>query len=253
MKNILATSCLALSIFLALPALSGHHENKGDGDSPMMKNAATAKNWIKAQYTSKDKALKMVKKHMAEDGISFPGRFIGFGFTYNPDTDDRAVDTVIKDSPAAKILKPGDTFVSVNGVPATKENWDNGKLSFGGAPGEKVDVVINRNGKQKKASFKRGLVNPTYTKAQVISNIEDSNADNWGAIKYEIRELAGNKKENSVYVWSWHKSTNSLFDIDYEEHVVTRFGFNDAGKVIAISSLSEQELVQSQLGFTVTR
>ena len=77
MKNILATSCLALSIFLALPALSGHHENKGDGDSPMMKNAATAKNWIKAQYTSKDKALKMVKKHMAEDGISFPGRFIG--------------------------------------------------------------------------------------------------------------------------------------------------------------------------------
>ena len=114
----------------------------------------------------------MVKKHMAEDGISFPGRFIGFGFTYNPDTDDRAVDTVIQDSPAAKILKPGDTFVSVNGVPATKENWDNGKLSFGGAPGEKVDVVINRNGKQKKLRSNEGLlINLHQGSSLVISRI----------------------------------------------------------------------------------
>ena len=65
--------------------------------------------------------------------------------------------------------------------------------------------------------------------------------------------MAGNKKENSVYVWSWHKSTNNLFDIDYEENVVTRFAFNDKGKVIEIGSLSEEELVQSQLGFRVTR
>lgn len=213
----------------------------------------TAKKWVEAQYTSKDKTLKMVKKYMAEDGLNYPGRFIGFGFTYNPDSDDRAVDTVIKGSPAAKVLKPGDTFVSVNGVPATKENWDNGKLSFGGAPGEKVNVVINRNGKERKASFKRGLVNPTYSKAQVMSNIEEANGDNWGAIEHKIVEVAGNKKENSVYVWSWHKSTNNLFDIDYEENVVTRFAFNDEGKVIEIGSLSEEELVQSQLGFRVTR
>ena len=39
------------------------------------------------------------------------------------------------------------------GVPATKENWDNGKLSFGGAPGEKVNVVINRKWKKAKESI----------------------------------------------------------------------------------------------------
>ena len=251
MKVFKNLSITAIVLLLSMPAISGHHEE--GSDNPMKKNVMTAKKWVEAQYTSKDKTLKMVKKYMAEDGLNYPGRFIGFGFTYNPDTDDRAVDTVIKDSPAAKILKPGDTFVSVNGVPATKENWDNGKLSFGGAPGEKVNVVINRNGKEKKASFKRGLVTPTYTKAQVMSNIEEANSDNWGAIEHEIIEVAGNKKENSVYVWSWHKSNNNLFNIDYEENVVTRFAFNDEGKVIAIGSLSEEELVQSQLGFTVTR
>ena len=247
-KNLLIT---AIALLLSMPAISGHHEE--GADNPMKKNVMTAKKWVEAQYTSKDKTLKMVKKYMAEDGLNYPGRFIGFGFTYNPDSDDRAVDTVIKGSPAAKVLKPGDTFVSVNGVPATKENWDNGKLSFGGAPGEKVNVVINRNGKERKASFKRGLVNPTYSKAQVMSNIEEANGDNWGAIEHKIVEVAGNKKENSVYVWSWHKSTNNLFDIDYEENVVTRFAFNDEGKVIEIGSLSEEELVQSQLGFRVTR
>lgn len=251
MKAFKNLSITAITLLLSMSAFGGHHEE--GADNPMKKNVMTAKKWVEAQYTSKDKTLKMVKKYMAEDGLNYPGRFIGFGFTYNPDTDDRAVDTVIKDSPAAKILKPGDTFVSVNGVPATKENWDNGKLSFGGAPGETVNIVINRNGKERKASFKRGLVTPTYTKAQVMSNIEEANADNWGAIEHEIIEVAGNKKENSVYVWSWHKSTNNLFDIDYEENVVTRFAFNDEGKVIEIGSLSEEELVQSQLGFTVTR
>lgn len=251
MKSIKILSITSIALLLTLPVISGHHEE--GANNPMKKNVMTAKKWVEAQYTSKEKTLKMVKKHMADDGLSYPGRFIGFGFTYNPDTDDRAVDTVIDNSPAAKILKPGDTFVSVNGVPATKENWDNGKLSFGGAPGEKVNVVINRNGKQKKASFKRGLVTPTYSKDQVINNIEEANADNWGAIEHKIIEVAGNKKENSVYVWSWHKSTNNLFDIDFEEHVVTRFAFNDKGKVIATSSLSEEELVQSQLGFKVTR
>ena len=65
-----------------------------------------------------------------------------------------------------------------------------------------------------------------------MSNIEEANGGNWGAIEHKIVEVAGNKKENSVYVWSWRNSTNNLFDIDYEENVVTRFAFNDEGKVI---------------------
>jgi hypothetical protein len=46
---------------------------------------------------------------------------------------------------------------------------------------------------------------------------------------------------------------NNLFDVEFEENVVTRFRFNDAGKIVALGNLSEQELVQSQLGFTVSR
>ena len=82
----------------------------------------------------------MVKKYMAEDGYNYGSRFIGFGFYYDPNSEDRLVDGVIEGSPAAKVLKVGDKFVSVNGVQATKENWDNGKLTFGGAPEAKLKL-----------------------------------------------------------------------------------------------------------------
>jgi len=35
--------------------------------------------------------------------------------------------------------------------------------------------------------------------------------------------------------------------------VVTRYAFNEEGKVIAIANLTEDALIQSQLGFRVTR
>ena len=65
------------------------------------------------------------------------------------------MDGVIEGSPAAKVLKVGDKFVSVNGVPATK-NWDNGKLTFGGAPGGKVRIEDLEMGKPLSAHLKEG-------------------------------------------------------------------------------------------------
>ena len=127
--------------------------------------------------------------------VVYGSRFIGFGFYYDPNSEDRLVDGVIEGSPAAKVLKVGDKFVSVNGVQATKENWDNGKLTFGGAPGGKVEVEVLRNGKTIKRSFKRGMVNPKSTKDQVLDNMNDAVAEDWPAIDYKIIEVAGNPKE----------------------------------------------------------
>ena len=77
--------------------------------------------------------------------------------------------------------------------------------------------------------------------------------DNWTTIEHRINEVASNVKENTVYVWHWHKSLNTTFDLEFEQNVVTRFQFNDSGKVISRADLSEERLAQSQLGFSLKR
>ena len=97
------------------------------------------------------------------------------------------------------------------------------------------------------------MVNPKSTKAQVLDNMNDAVAEDWPAIDYKIIEVAGNPKEQVVYVWSWNKSMITLYNKEAESNVVTRFRFNDDGKVVALSNLSEELLVQNQLGFRLTR
>ena len=248
---------IVYSFVLASLAACSYETNNYESEKGMnaggKKIVSIAKKWTNATYTSKEKTLKIVNKHMADDGRNFPGRFVGFGFTFDPQKDEMIVNWVIENSPAVGILQAGDTFVSVNGVPATRENRDTGKLVFAGLPGEKVNAVVKRDGKDIEVSFARGLVDPSYTKDQVISNIENANADNWGAIEHKINEVAVNRKEKAVYVWSWHKSLDVPTQKEFEAHVVTRYAFNADGKVISVANLTEDALIQSQLGFRVTR
>ena len=61
MKSIKSLSITSIALLLTLPVISGHHEE--GANNPMKKNVMTAKKWVEAQYTSKEKTLKMVKKH----------------------------------------------------------------------------------------------------------------------------------------------------------------------------------------------
>ena len=219
----------------------------------MMDNVKVAENWVTASYTSKDRLIRMVENHMADDGINYPGRFIGFGFNWNPQDDDMTVERVVAGSPADGVLQIGDVFVSVNGVKATKENIDNGKLEFAGLPGEPVKAVVKRDGKSVKISVERGMVSQGDTKEQVLENINSANADEWGAVDYEVYESAVNRKNRTIYVLSWNKQLDDRFDLEAESYVITRFTFNKEGKVTALRNMSEELLVQSQLGFKVTR
>ena len=97
------------------------------------------------------------------------------------------------------------------------------------------------------------MVSPRYTKAQVVNNIESSDAEDWGADEYRIIEVAANRKNNVVYAWTWHKFTDDITGLQFEENQVTRFQFDDSGQVIARGDMSEEALVQSQLGFKVSR
>ena len=244
---------LLLPLVMSFGTIAAHHEESGVSQKDMMQNISVAKKWIEAGYTDKNAFSKVVKKHMAEDGVNFPGRFVGFGFTFDPQNEDMVVNWVIESSPAEGVLKPGDMFVSVEGVPATKENRDNGSLVFSGVVGAAVTAVIQRAGKQVEVSFERGIVNPQYTKAQVMSNVESSAEDSWGADEFEIIEVAANRKNNVVYVWTHHTFTDSTTNLKFEENQVTRFQFNEEHQVIARADLSEEAFVQSQLGYQVTR
>ena len=109
------------------------------------------------------------------------------------------------------------------------------------------------DGKEKNISVTRGIVNSSNSKSQVLENLNMADEDNWTTIEHRINEVASNVKENTVYVWHWHKSLNTTFDLEFEQNVVTRFQFNDSGKVISRADLSEERLAQSQLGFSLKR
>lgn len=218
-------------------------------------NEQTAIAWIEAAYSGKDEMIASVEKNMAEDGLNYPGRFVGFGFNWNPQLGEgrMVVERVIPNSPAEGILNPGDEFLSVEGVEVNQKNIDDEKLAFSGLPGKTVNAVILRDGKEKTVSVTRGIVNSSSSKSQVLENLNSADADNWTTIEFRINEVASNSDENTVYVWHWHKSLNTTFDLEFEQNVVTRFQFNDSGKVIARGDLSEERLVQSQLGFSLKR
>ena len=218
-------------------------------------NEETAAAWIKAAYSSKKDMIASVEKNMAEDGLNYPGRFVGFGFNWNPQLGDgrMVVERIIPNSPAEGVLAPGDEFLSVEGVKVNQKNIDDEKLAFSGLPGQRVNAVILRDGKEKNISVTRGIVNSSNSKSQVLENLNMADEDNWTTIEHRINEVASNVKENTVYVWHWHKSLNTTFDLEFEQNVVTRFQFNDSGKVISRADLSEERLAQSQLGFSLKR
>ena len=129
------------------------------------------------------------------------------------------------------------------------------KLSFSGLPGEPVDAVVMRNNKRVKVSVTRGIVNPTWSKDQVLENIESADAEEWASnlVDYQIGDVVVDRGKNIAYVWHWSKSKDEVSGKEVESHNFTRMRFNENGMVQGYWSLSEEELVLRQTGWTITR
>ena len=238
---------LKSSILLSLVIFSGssfsmHHENSSE---------EIAEAWIKAVHTGKQETINFVTEHMAADGINAPGRYVGFGFTYNPDAEPgtMVVAGIQPDSPASKVLKVGDAFLSVNNVRVNERNM--GKLNFRGKPGEEVKAVIERDGKRKNITVARGVISTSYTKEQVLRNMNSAVAENWKPDEANIIEVMS--KDNIVYVLHWAKDTDQVSGLPYEAYTVTRFVFNEEGLVERLGNLSEDRFVLEQQGYTISR
>ena len=243
MNNTYKSLLLTVIVTMSGPVLAEHHESYSA-------NEATAVAWVKAGHAGKAETKAMVTKHMAADGVFHQDRYVGFGFSYDPKNEDEMVITnITPDSPASAVLKEGDTFVSVRGVPATKENRE--RLSFRGQPGEAVEAVIKRDGKSMPVKISRGVIAAVASKSDALENIEAGDAEDWPVDEGEIVEVIS--QDNIVYVVHHVNDTDSQNGMAYEAYYIARFEFNDKGQVLNTRGLGEDRFVLEQTGYTISR
>ena len=217
-----------------------------------------AKSWVLSSYEGKDAAFKMVTENMSDNGYNIGSRYIGFGFNFNSDAMEEngmVVTNVIKGGPASSVLKKGDKFLSVNDVLVTQKSVDDGSLSFRGKPGIPVNAKILRDGEEISITVERGIVEPRYSKEQILNNISNAVAEDWNEnlIGYEIKEVVSDVSQKIVYVKVWDKYLDEYSGLEAEAYTLTRFEFNDEGKVVSIGNMSENELILRQTGWSITR
>ena len=244
MKRVIsATAAILMGIGLAAC-------NQAPAPNP---NIDLAKAWVTAGNTSRAAAMEMIEQNMADDGLSYRDRYVGFGFIWDnqrgADEGRMIVTNVIADSPVSDVLQAGDEFVSVGGVAVSAENME--RLPFRGKPGESVAAVISRDGEEIAIEVSRGVVSAPTTKAEMLEWMASANDEDWGPEKWELHEAVG--QGNVVYVWTQAWNTDEASGLPFESHQVTRMMFNDAGQVQAIANLSEDRFVLEQMGYTISR
>ena len=216
-------------------------------------NVELAKAWVTAASTSRTAAMEMIETNMAEDGLLYRDRYVGFGFMWDNsqgvEEGRMIVTNVIADSPVAGVLQEGDEFISVGGVEVSADTMWN--LPFRGQPGESVSAVVSRDGEEMPIEVSRGVISSTTTKAQMLEWMATLEDDDWGPDKWELHEAVG--QGDVVYVWTQAWNTDEATGLPFEAHQVTRMMFNESGRVQAIASLSEDRFVLEQMGYTVSR
>ena len=112
------------------------------------------------------------------------------------------------------------------------------RLNFRGKPGEQVKTVLMRNGKKMDVSVARGVIAASYSKTQILNNMESGNADEWSPEESNIIEVLSN--DDVVYVLHWSKDTEKASGLPFEAVSMSRFTFNESGKIESIRNPSEE-------------
>ena len=88
-----------------------------------------------------------------------------------------------------------------------------------------------------------------------MQNISESDADNWrkNSLGYEIREVVSDVSKKIVYVKTWNKFFDDVSELEAEAYTITRFEFDQNGKVLKIGNITENEVILRQTGWSITR
>jgi hypothetical protein len=213
-------------------------------------NMDLATAWVTAGYTGKAEATEMVEKNMSEDGMSVGDRYVGMGFIWDPEEEGMTVTYIIPESPASKALKVGDSFVEVAGVRVSEDNRN--RLGFRGKPGEEINAIVLRDDEEVAVTVARGAVQQSSTKAQILENFAQADAEDWGPDMFEIIETA-RTDDGTVWVLSWSEFTEEASGLTANAFTATRFEFNDEGEVSWVGNLSEDRFILEQQGYSISR
>ena len=219
------------------------------------RNIETAKAWLTAYYTSRPAFMAVVEENLASDGVIVNNRFVGFGMMWSGTEEGRMVLTAVRpDGPASGTVKAGDEFISVRGIPVTKESMQGDKLRLRGKAGETVAAVIKRDGKEMPIEMTRGKVPEALTtKNQLLENLSRGKADQWywRNSTIQIKEVIGDA--NVLYARHQVIHTDYVSKLPFEVERVFRLTFNNEGKITSTWVLSEERFQLEQTGHTISR
>ena len=245
-----------ISIFAITVALSSAWPLKASAQQS--RNIETAKAWLTAFYTSRPAFTARVEENMASDGVVVNDRFVGVGMmwdTVRATEEGRMVVTEVRlGGPASGTVKAGDEFISVLGIPVTKESIQGNKLRLRGTAGEAVAAVIKRDGKEMPIEMTRGKVPETLTtKNQLLENLSRGKADGWywRYSMIQIKEVIGDA--NVLYARHQVIHTDYVSKLPFEVERVFRLTFNNEGKITSTWGLSEERFQLEQTGHTISR
>ena len=238
MKNFLLLFIATFSIFFLS---ADDHKANGMAD--------IAKAMVSASYEGRDAFASMVEKHMAEDGYNYPDRFVGFGFYYNPQSENpNTITSTVEGSSAAAVMKVGDVVLSIDGESAWQDAEPGARKL-----GDMSSIVVLRDGEELKLDMALGVVNPRFVKSDWLDGINSVAAEDWGSNMIDHNVIEAVAGESSAYVLHWRKFTDTESGVEAEQYAVTRVGFNEDGMVNFVGVLEEEELYYRQTGWMITR
>ena len=66
-------------------------------------------------------------------------------------------------------------------------------------------------------------------------------------------KVVSDVSQKIVYVKVWDKYLDEYSGLEAEAYTLTRFEFNDEGKVVSVGNMTENELILRQTGWSITR
>ena len=214
------------------------------GDSESNK-ASIDKMYKNFQNGSLDSFVNHYVDLMDEDFSRWNGRYVGLGFTINQD--DMTVISAER-SPAIDHFKPGDKFISVNGIKA-EPGVDN--LPFKGAVGGVVDVTLERGGEIINVSMKRAVQTQTASKDNMVAGFTNWSEEGWSN-RPKMKTINPLIAEDNEVWGSFEMLWTNAEGREISMWTVERFVFNDKGLLILHADLSEDLFVAEQNGYSLS-
>jgi hypothetical protein len=197
------------------------------------------------------KKIDKLSEYLHKDLIYHGSPFIGTGFVADFEIEDKMViQRIIPNTPAAKVLKPGDEIIK---AVDDRKQWTTTKELMQsqwarGVPGKPIKLTILRDGEELDIEIKIALIEGlTFDYAQVLES-EKYEIKNMPDAKYELLQiLADGDKVACMVKFS---GTDKTFDKYFSQIYMEMLELKD-GKIVSARGVYDEYNRLLQLGYTM--